>query len=181
MKIIKKSMDQLDHMLREGGGRVPGYSILLILDSVRSMHNVGAAFRTADAMGVEAIYLCGYTPRPPHRDIHKTALGATETVKWKGFERVDQALTECRHMGYSLFGVEQTSPSILLQDFEPASRNIALVFGNEVEGISEQALEYLEACIEIPQFGKKHSLNLSISMGMVLWELNGRRARPSTP
>lgn len=179
--IKKKSMDQLDHIRQKGGGRSPGYSLILVLDSVRSMHNVGAAFRTADAMGVEAIYLCGYTPRPPHRDIHKTALGATETVAWKGFDRVSQALEECRSSGYSLFGVEQAEPSIPLQEFRPESRQIALVFGNEVEGLSEEALHALEACIEIPQFGKKHSLNLAICMGMVLWELNGRNASLSSP
>jgi len=175
----KKNMDELDHLRPDGPKLVPGHRILLILDSVRSMHNVGAAFRTGDAMGVDALYLCGYTPRPPHRDIHKTALGATETVPWKGFDQIEQAMAEARSLGYTLMGVEQIHGSIGLHALTKLPPKIALVFGNEVDGLSAEALKHIEAGIEIPQFGKKHSLNLAVSMGMVLWEISGRKAKPA--
>jgi tRNA G18 (ribose-2'-O)-methylase SpoU len=146
--------------------------VVLLLENIRSMHNVGSVFRTADAFLAEAIYLCGYTPQPPHRDIHKTALGATETVEWKYVEKTVDALTFLKTAGYKILAVEQASGSIPLQRFQlPSGEKIVLIFGNEVQGVSEEVLESCDGCIEIPQFGMKHSLNVSVAAGMVLWEL----------
>jgi 23S rRNA (guanosine2251-2'-O)-methyltransferase len=146
--------------------------VVLLLENIRSMHNVGSVFRTADAFLAEAIYLCGYTPQPPHRDIHKTALGATETVLWKYVEKTVEALTFLKKAGYQILAVEQVYGSVPLQRFKLKSgEKIVLIFGNEVQGVSEEALEYCDGCIEIPQFGLKHSLNVSVAAGMVLWEL----------
>jgi len=146
--------------------------VVLLLENIRSMHNVGSVFRTADAFLTEAIYLCGYTPQPPHRDIHKTALGATETVAWKYVEKTVDALTYLKAAGYRILAVEQVSGSVPLQRFTlAAGEKIVLVFGNEVQGVSEEVLKHCDGCIEIPQFGMKHSLNVSVAAGMVLWEL----------
>jgi 23S rRNA (guanosine2251-2'-O)-methyltransferase len=146
--------------------------VVLLLENIRSMHNVGSVFRTADAFLAEAIYLCGYTPRPPHRDIHKTALGATETVAWKHLEKTVDAIKLLKKEDYRILAVEQASGSVPLQRFKLLSGDkIALIFGNEVLGVSEEVLEYCDGCIEIPQFGMKHSLNVSVAAGMVLWEL----------
>lgn len=148
------------------------YPIILILDDVRSMQNVGAIFRTADAFAVEAIYLCGYTPCPPHRDIHKTALGATETVKWAHFPDTISAINAAKEKGFHIYSVEQTHNSTSLQDIDIQLRKpIALIFGNEVNGVSDAALAQSELSIEIPQWGSKHSLNISVSVGVVVWAL----------
>lgn len=144
---------------------------IVILDDVRSMHNVGSTFRTCDAFAVKALYLCGYTPLPPHRDIHKTALGATETVAWKNFSTAADALIHARDLGYKVYAVEQAHNSIMLNNFTPGNEKIALVFGNEVAGVSDEVLKIADGCIEIPQWGAKHSLNISVSVGIVLWEL----------
>lgn len=149
--------------------------VILLLENIRSMHNVGSVFRTADAFLAEAIYLCGFTPRPPHRDIHKTALGATETVEWKYFDKAPEAVKLLKSEGYRITGVEQVAGSIPLQNFKlDSGGKLVLIFGNEVEGVSDEILRYCDDCIEIPQFGMKHSLNVSVAAGMVLWEL----ARP---
>lgn len=145
--------------------------ILVILDDVRSMHNVGSAFRTCDAFAIEAIYLCGYTPAPPHRDIHKTALGATETVAWRNFDTTADAITEARNAGYKIWAVEQAHNSTMLHQLHWQHDKIALIFGNEVSGVNDEALKLADGCIEIPQWGAKHSLNISVSVGVVLWEL----------
>jgi 23S rRNA (guanosine2251-2'-O)-methyltransferase len=146
--------------------------VVMLLENIRSMHNVGSIFRTADAFLVEAIYLCGYTPRPPHRDIHKTALGATETVGWKYFEHSPEAVKYLKNEGFQIVAVEQVVGSISLHDFKLNGREkLVLIFGNEVDGVSDEVLEYCDACIEIPQFGTKHSFNVSVAAGMVLWEL----------
>jgi 23S rRNA (guanosine2251-2'-O)-methyltransferase len=146
--------------------------IVLLLENIRSMHNVGSVFRTADAFLVEAIYLCGYTPHPPHRDIHKTALGATETVLWKYEKNTLETIQFFKSAGYQIVGVEQVSGSTPLQKFKlNLGEKIVLIFGNEVDGVSEETLEYCDGCIEIPQYGMKHSLNVSVAAGMVLWEL----------
>jgi tRNA G18 (ribose-2'-O)-methylase SpoU len=136
------------------------------------MHNVGSIFRTADAFLAGGICLCGYTPKPPHRDIHKTALGATETVDWTYSENTLQAVRELKSSGYQIVGVEQAAGSIPLQQFNySVGEKLVLVFGNEVEGVSEPVLELCDSCIEIPQLGMKHSLNVSVAAGMVLWEM----------
>jgi tRNA G18 (ribose-2'-O)-methylase SpoU len=145
--------------------------VILILDNIRSMHNVGSVFRTADAFRVDSIFLCGYTPQPPHRDIHKTALGATETVKWQYFTNAAEAVAEAKQRNYAVWAVEQTDASTPLHLFEPLSGGTALVMGNEVEGVSDVLLSLCDGSIEIPQWGMKHSLNVSIATGIVLWEI----------
>lgn len=146
--------------------------ITIILDDVRSMHNVGSAFRTCDAFAAEAIYLSGYTPTPPHRDIHKTALGATETVHWEHFPNVADAITKARENGCVVYAVEQAHESVQLHNVVwDNEKPVALVFGNEVDGVSEAALQHCDGCIEIPQWGSKHSLNISVCVGVVIWEL----------
>ena len=150
----------------------PAHDILIILDDVRSMHNVGSAFRTADAFGISGIYLCGYTPTPPHRDIHKTALGAEESIIWKHFRHINEGLKAARDAGFRLIAIEQTIGSVPLnQSSFQTNDKLAFIFGNEVEGVSDAALAEVDACIEIPQFGAKHSLNISVSVGVVLWEM----------
>ena len=134
--------------------------VILILDNIRSMHNVGSVFRTADAFRVDSIFLCGYTPQPPHRDIHKTALGATETVKWQYFTNAAEAVAEAKQRNNAVWAVEQTDASTPLHLFEPLSGGTALVMGNEVEGVSDELLSLCDGSIEIPQWGMKHSLNV---------------------
>lgn len=146
--------------------------LVVVLDNVRSMHNVGSVFRTADAFLCRGMRLCGYTPRPPHRDIEKTALGATETVEWKGEEQVADTIRALKAEGFAVWAVEQTEGSTPLHEFQlPANQPLALVFGNEVSGVQEAALALCDGSIEIPQDGMKHSLNISVAAGIVLWEL----------
>ena len=146
--------------------------VVVVLDNIRSMHNVGSVFRTADAFLIQGIYLCGYTPQPPHRDIHKTALGATETVDWKYFPDIREALQGLKDEGYKIFAVEQVERSISLEAFTTQhSGKTVVVFGNEISGVGEEALKLCDGSIEIPQWGMKHSLNISIAAGIVLWEL----------
>ena len=146
--------------------------IILVLDNIRSMHNVGSAFRTADAFAIEAIYLCGITAQPPHREIHKTALGATDSVEWKYFETTSEACKSLKASGYKIAAVEQADKSTSLETFQPqADEKLALVFGNEVFGVEEGIVKSADICLEIPQFGTKHSINVSVSMGVVLWDI----------
>jgi 23S rRNA (guanosine2251-2'-O)-methyltransferase len=164
-------MDELPRKSLTAIEQVKKLPVVLLMENIRSMHNIGSVFRTADAFLAEAIYLCGYTPRPPHRDIHKTALGATETVAWKYEESALDAVQALKSSGYRIVGVEQVEGSIPLQDFSfKDAGKVVLIFGNEVEGVSETLLAYCDDCIEIPQFGMKHSLNISVAAGMVLWE-----------
>lgn len=169
--IQRKTMDELGRYSEEEVKVAPKHPIIVILDDVRSMQNVGSAFRTCDAFAVQELYLCGYTPQPPHRDIHKTALGATETVSWQHFPDVAEAINAAREAGYTIMVVEQAHGSISLQQVQQTDKKIALVFGNEVSGVSDAALAAADACIEIPQWGSKHSLNISVTIGVVLWEL----------
>lgn len=168
----RKDMASLGRRSAEAVKAAPAHDLLLILDDVRSMHNVGSAFRTADSFGAAGIFLCGYTPHPPHRDIHKTALGAEETVDWRHFQTVGDALDAAVAEGYELVAVEQAHDATALDRFRPIQgKRYALVFGNEVQGVSDATLARVGACIEIPQFGAKHSLNISVTVGVVLWEL----------
>ena len=145
--------------------------LVIVLDNVRSMHNVGAVFRTADAFLVEKILLCGITPQPPHREIHKAALGATESVDWAYFESVTEALQSLKSEGYRVVGVEQTTGSQMITEFDfTKNSKYALVLGNEVEGISDEVLSLCDDFLEIPQLGTKHSLNVSVCGGIVMWE-----------
>jgi len=160
----KLRMDELHRKTSTEIREAEKLPVVLLLENIRSMHNVGSVFRTADAFLAEAIYLCGYTPQPPHRDIHKTALGATETVVWKYVEKTVDALKFLKTAGYLILAVEQVSESVPLQQFSLKSgEKIVLIFGNEVQGVSEEVLEYCDGCIEIPQFGMKHSLNVSVA------------------
>ncbi|RYY17180.1 MAG: TrmH family RNA methyltransferase [Chitinophagaceae bacterium] len=146
--------------------------IVVVLDNIRSMHNVGSVFRTSDAFLIERMFLCGYTPQPPHRDIQKTALGATETVKWDYVEQTVEAVTQLKSLGYLVYAVEQAHKSIPLHSFNLApEQRMAIVFGNEVTGVADEVLTICDGCIEIPQLGMKHSLNISVAAGIVLWEL----------
>lgn len=146
--------------------------LILVLDNVRSHLNVGSVFRTADAFAVEAVYLCGITGIPPHRDIQKTALGATETVAWKYFETTQAALEELKQNGVLIAAIEQAENATQLHEFEfPEGKKLALVFGNEVDGVEQSIVSASDYVIEIPQFGTKHSLNISVSAGVVVWDL----------
>jgi tRNA G18 (ribose-2'-O)-methylase SpoU len=168
----KLGMDELGRLSVNEFRQSEKMPVVVVLDNIRSMHNVGSVFRTADAFLIQGIYLCGYTPQPPHRDIHKTALGATETVDWKYFQDVREALQELKGEGYKIFAVEQVEKSIHLQQFAAQhSGKIVVVFGNEVSGVGERALQLCDGSVEIPQWGMKHSLNVSIAAGIVLWEL----------
>lgn len=169
--IQRKTMEELGRLSLEEIQDSEKHPVLVILDDVRSMHNVGSVFRTCDAFAVSALYLCGYTPAPPHRDIHKTALGATETVKWKNFDTTIDAINDARQDGYKILAVEQAHNSIMLHELKWENEKIALVFGNEVTGVNDEVLKSVDGCIEIPQWGAKHSLNISVSVGVVLWEI----------
>jgi tRNA G18 (ribose-2'-O)-methylase SpoU len=146
---------------------------VIVLDNVRSQSNVGSIFRTADAFLTEAIYLCGITSTPPHREIQKTALGATESVSWKYFGQTSDAVNELKEKGYKLIAIEQAEGSIELQNLNiEKSQKYALVFGHEVNGVDQEIVNSCDYCVEIPQFGTKHSFNIAISVGIVLWEVN---------
>jgi len=168
-------MDELQRLSTDEFKATQKTPIVVILENVRSMHNVGSVFRTADAFLIEKICLCGYTPRPPHRDIHKTALGATETVAWEGFDDTSSAIEQVKANGYSIYAIEQTHNSIMLDscDFSQ-NKKLALVFGNEAEGVEESTLNQCDGSIEIPQRGSKHSLNVSVAAGIVMWQLGSK-------
>ena len=164
-------MDQLNRKSAEQFKNAQKVPIVIVLDNVRSMNNVGSVFRTADAFLLQAVYLCGVTATPPHREIQKTALGATETVTWKHFPSTIDAINDLRKDGFTIYAVEQVEKSMMLDKIKPASEKIALIFGNEISGVDQEALDMCEACIEIPQYGTKHSLNLAVSVGIVVWGL----------
>lgn len=146
--------------------------IIVILDNVRSLNNIGAVFRTADAFLIEKIYLCGITAQPPHKDIQKTALGATETVAWEYVENCIKLVEKLKAEGIKVYSVEQAEGATMLNDFIPENdKSCAVVFGNEVKGVQQQVVTISDAVIEIPQLGSKHSLNISVSTGVVLWDL----------
>ncbi|MDR0427810.1 MAG: RNA methyltransferase [Dysgonamonadaceae bacterium] len=145
--------------------------LIVVLDNVRSLHNVGAVFRTSDAFLVQSVYLCGITATPPHAEIHKTALGAENTVSWKYFEKTIDAVHELKRQGYHISAVEQAENSVMLERFEWKKETpYAIVLGNEVKGVDQEIMNHCESCIEIPQFGTKHSLNVSVTSGILIWE-----------
>jgi len=151
--------------------------LIIVLDDVRSMYNVGSVFRTADAFRIEAIYLCGITAQPPHPEIHKTALGAEDTVAWQHFDTALEAVEELKKNGYIVYSIEQCEGSTMLNDFShltshisPHTSSFALILGNEVKGVHQEVVDASDGCIEIPQFGTKHSLNVSTTAGIVIWE-----------
>lgn len=165
----KLSMDELNRISKEDFEKAEKLPIIIVLDNIRSLSNVGAFFRTADAFRIGELLLCGITACPPHREIHKTALGADETVKWRYFETTEAACQQLKEEGYRIYAVEQVEGSIPLQDFEFAEHT-AYILGNEVEGVSEEALPYCEGAIELPQVGTKHSINVSVCAGIVMWK-----------
>jgi tRNA G18 (ribose-2'-O)-methylase SpoU len=168
----KLSMDELNRKSVDEFKEAEKMPVVVVLDNIRSMHNVGSVFRTADAFLLRGIYLCGYTPQPPHRDIHKTALGATETVEWKYESTTVEAVKQLKQAGYRVYAVEQVQNSIPLNRFDMNQQQpVAVVFGNEVSGVEEEVLKLCDGSIEIPQLGMKHSLNISVAAGIVLWEL----------
>lgn len=153
--------------------------IIIILDDIRSLHNIGSVFRTADAFLIEKIYLCGITATPPNKEIHKTALGATETVTWEHHTSVLEVIEKLKKENVTTLAIEQVESAIFLQDFEVEdNKKYALVFGNEVHGVSQEAVALCDGCIEIPQLGTKHSLNISVSAGIVVWDLFQKRKWP---
>ena len=152
--------------------------LIVVLDNVRSMYNVGSVFRTADAFRIEAIYLCGITSRPPHAEIHKTALGAEDSVEWKYFNDTADAVNELKANGYTVMAVEQAEGSIMLNDLhnrlntsDATDHKLAIILGNEVKGVRQDVIDMCDACIEIPQYGTKHSLNVSTAAGIVIWQI----------
>jgi tRNA G18 (ribose-2'-O)-methylase SpoU len=150
-------------------GKIP---IVIVLDNVRSLHNVGSVFRTADSFLIESICLCGITGRPPDREIRKTALGATESVKWNYFASTKEALIELKAAGFQLCAVEQARQAVMLSDYQPLpGQKLALIFGNEVNGVDQDVIDSCDQVIEIPQLGTKHSLNISVSVGVVIWDI----------
>jgi tRNA G18 (ribose-2'-O)-methylase SpoU len=147
--------------------------IVVVLDHVRSLYNVGSVFRSSDAFCIEGVVLCGITARPPHPEIHKTALGAEESVEWKYFERTEDALTWLKQQGYTVLAIEQCEGSTMLQDFQrEPGKKYAVVLGNEVKGVQQQVVDLCDGCLEIPQYGTKHSLNVSVAAGIILWHLS---------
>ena len=145
--------------------------LVVVLDNVRSLHNVGSVFRTADAFLVEAVYLCGITCTPPHAEIHKTALGAENTVNWKYYQDTHQAVADLKADGYTVFAIEQAAGSTLLPDLQlDKTKKYAVILGNEVKGVQQTVVDICDGCIEIPQFGTKHSLNVSVTGGIIIWE-----------
>ncbi len=146
--------------------------LVVVLDNIRSCNNIGSVFRTSDALLVEKIYLCGITATPPNKEIHKTALDAEKSVEWAYFEKTEDAVAELKNLEYNVFAIEQVENSISLPDFTPApEEKLAIVFGNEVKGVQQKVVNICNGSIEIPQFGTKHSFNISVSAGIVLWDL----------
>ena len=150
--------------------------LIIILDNVRSLSNTGSVFRTADAFRAEAVFLCGITGTPPHREINKTALGATESVPWEYYTSTIDPVVRLREKGYIIVAIEQVEGSVSLADFRLETEGkYAVIFGHEINGISQEVLDLCDVCVEIPQFGTKHSLNIAVTAGIVLWELIGKK------
>ena len=169
----KKSMPELERKSVDEFKQSEKMPVVVVLDDVRSMNNVGSVFRTADSFLVSEICLCGYTPTPPHRDIQKTALGATETVAWTHYATTLEAVQALKQQGYHIFSVEQVHGSTMLHEVQiQTDIRYALVFGNEVNGVDSDVIALSDGVIEIPQLGSKHSLNISVSAGIVLWEFS---------
>lgn len=167
----KLSMEELGRKSVEEFRQSEKLPVIAVLENIRSAYNVGSVFRTADAFLLEAIYICGYTAYPPHKEIKKTALGAEETVTWKYFKPVEEAIADLRSSGYKVYAVEQAEYSWKLGSFAVEEEKIAVIFGNEVTGVEQSTIALCDGVIEIPQLGMKHSLNVATAAGVVLWEL----------
>ena len=171
LTLRKLKLDELNRASVEEFKTQQKLPIAVVLDNVRSMHNVGSIFRTCDGFAVEQVCLCGITGQPPHREIEKTALGATQSVNWTYYAEPLQAVEQLRGDGYKIIAIEQAEKSIMLNQFETSEgEKYALIFGNEVNGVSDEVMKAIDACIEIPQFGTKHSFNIVVSAGIVLWD-----------
>ncbi|WP_026461997.1 RNA methyltransferase [Adhaeribacter aquaticus] len=167
----KLKMDELNRVSVEEFKTLPKIPVVLVLDNVRSLHNVGSAFRTGDAFRVEKIYLCGITGTPPNKEINKTALGATDSVAWEHVPDTGELAQRLKADGYQIIALEQAEGSTMLQDFKPdPEQQYAFVFGNEVFGVAEEVMSLTDTVVEIPQFGTKHSLNISVTVGVVVWD-----------
>jgi 23S rRNA (guanosine2251-2'-O)-methyltransferase len=167
----KLTTDELNRLSVEQFKEAEKIPLILILDNIRSRNNVGSIFRSADAFRISGVYLCGITAVPPHREIYKTALGATDSVDWKYFSSTLDAVKSLKKSGFKVFAVEQTDNSVSLENFIPELQTgIGLVFGNEVTGIDDNIIEETDGCIEVPQYGTKHSLNIAVTAGIVLWD-----------
>lgn len=167
----KLLMDELERKTTGEFQEALKFPLVLVLDNVRSMMNIGSVFRTADGFLLESLWLCGITAKPPHREIQKTALGATETVAWRYFEKATEAVLLLKEQGYRVFALEQAVGSINLRDFRPiVGQPHAIVLGNEVKGVDSDVLALCNGCLEIPQFGTKHSLNVAVAAGIVVWD-----------
>jgi 23S rRNA (guanosine2251-2'-O)-methyltransferase len=168
----KLKNEELNRLSPEDFRKADKSPISIILDNVRSLNNIGSIFRTADAFRVEKIYLCGITATPPHKDIHKTALGATETVGWEYHKNTSDAVISLKTRGYTVVAVEQTVGSISLKDFRiDPDKKYAFIFGHEIRGVDQKVVDICDGCLDIPQYGTKHSLNIAVSTGVILWEV----------
>ncbi len=168
-KLLNEELDRLSVAEFKQTEKTP---LIIILDDVRSLNNIGSVFRTSDAFLIEKIHLCGITATPPNKEINKTALGATETVDWEYSENIIQLIENLQQQSVMVYAIEQVENAIYLQDFTlPENKKVALIFGNEVKGVSQEAIKKCDGCIEIPQLGTKHSLNISVSAGIVIWDL----------
>ena len=166
-KLLNEELGRMEIDRYKKSVKIP---VRVILDNVRSMNNIGSVFRTSDAFRIESVALCGITAVPPNKEIHKTALGATESVDWRYYEHTRDAVKRCREDGYIICPVEQAAGSIMLESFDVCTdEKYALVFGHEIRGVDQEILDLSDHCIEIPQYGTKHSLNISVSVGIVLW------------
>lgn len=176
----KLSMEELGRKSVEEFKRSDKFPVIIVLENIRSAYNVGSVFRTSDAFLIEAIYICGYSAKPPHKEIKKTALGAEETVSWKHFKTSAEAIEVLKNEGYKVYAIEQAVNSHPLQGIEfEFKKKVAVVFGNEVTGVEQSTIHLSDGCIEIPQLGMKHSLNIATAVGVVLWELIRKRIPPS--
>lgn len=172
MEHRKLKITELNRISAEEFKKANKLPLVVILDNVRSLHNIGSVFRTSDAFRVECIYLCGITATPPHPEMHKTALGAEFTVDWKYVNNAVEAVDNLRQEGYVVFSIEQAENSIMLEDMRlEQGKRYAVVLGNEVKGVQQEVIDHSDGCIEIPQYGTKHSLNVSVTAGIVIWDL----------
>lgn len=172
MEHRKLKITELNRISAEEFKKADKLPLVVVLDNIRSLHNIGSVFRTSDAFRVECIYLCGITATPPHPEMHKTALGAEFTVDWKYVNNAVEAVDNLRREGYIVFSVEQAENSIMLEDMRlKQGKRYAVVLGNEVKGVQQEVIDHSDGCIEIPQYGTKHSLNVSVTAGIVIWDL----------
>jgi tRNA G18 (ribose-2'-O)-methylase SpoU len=168
----KLKLHELNRINTEEFKRAEKLPLVVVLDNVRSMNNIGSVFRTGDAFRIECLHLCGISAKPPHKDIHKTALGAENSVEWKYFTNTIDSVAELKSRGYKIIAIEQATESISISEYFFSRENkYAVIFGNEINGVDQEIIDICDGCVEIPQFGTKHSLNISVSAGIIIWEI----------